>query len=87
MSKRKYNIWLTVDNNRYGAYLKTFARRYMPNIEAESMKEAYYLAARCLQLSEKRYKNTQVRHYNNIGDHDFSSWSINFWKGEEVDAE
>jgi hypothetical protein len=76
MKLQKYIICLTVDNNRYGAYLETYCTRLM-TILAANPEDAYYIAAHELQ-KQKRYKNATIRSFDNNGNHDQSSWSINF---------
>lgn len=71
----KYSIVISVDNNRYGAYYKCFAKREFI-VEATDKEKAYQIAAQMLQ-SENRYKNAVIRSFDNRGSHDFSSWSIN----------
>ena len=71
-----YLIHLTVDNNRYGCYYKVFCSRIM-KIFAASPEDAYYVAAAELK-KQKRYKNAEIRYFDNRGSHGTSSWSINF---------
>lgn len=78
----KYSIVLSVDNNRYGAYYKCFAKREF-TVEAANKETAYQMAAQMLQ-SERRYKNTVIRSFDNRGSHDWSSWSINLHSLQRV---
>jgi hypothetical protein len=73
---KTYLIHLTVDNNRYGCYYKVFCSRIMKILAADE-KDAYYIAAGELK-KQTRYKNAEIRHFENVGHHDISSWSINF---------
>ena len=77
-----YQLTLSVDNNRYGRYYKCFAKKHFV-IEATDLKTAYYQAAEILK-KENRYKNCSIKHFDNIGNHSFSGWSINFDSGKEV---
>jgi uncharacterized protein (UPF0333 family) len=74
-----YKITVTVDNNRYGSYLKIYARRSAV-IQAESMSEAYYWFANELR-NERRYKNAIVHHPKNIGSKNGFGFNINFESG------
>lgn len=71
----KYCVVISVDNNRYGCYFKRYAKRKF-EIEADNEKQAYLKAANQLK-EEKRYKNADIRNYENIGSHSYSSFSIN----------
>lgn len=80
---KKYTVVLSVDNNRYGVYFRKYATRAFYNVEAESRRHAYYIAADKLK-KEKRYKNCIVEGFDNQGHHDTSTWSINCHAVKEV---
>lgn len=71
----RYEVTLTVDNNRIGAYRKCFARKKF-TVEASSREQAYTLA--CFELIKiPRYRNATIRPLKNTGSHVESSYSIN----------
>jgi hypothetical protein len=71
----KYKVWLTVDNNRYGAYYKCYAKKTYV-VDAKDKYEAYDKAVIEIRKID-RYKNALQESFDNIGNHDYCSFSIN----------